>query len=73
MITIYQLCVNHHFFAFSNLPQQLSATVTCFTSQHLVPVFSRPHYVVLAVPNRMTTFLIVLHLGSINQTPLSVA
>jgi hypothetical protein len=72
MISIDRSCIDCHLLTMRYLPQQLTTSVPHISCQNLVPVFCRPHKVVLTIPNRVATLFVILHLRSITRGPGSV-
>jgi hypothetical protein len=62
MISVDRSGIDHQFKALRDLPQQLSAALTDFALQYLIPIFRHPHEVVFAIPHRVATSLVVFHL-----------
>src|ERR1700691_5043296 len=62
MISVDRSGIDHQFKALCDLPQQLTAALTDFPLQYLIPILRRPHQMVFAIPPRVPATPVVFHL-----------
>lgn len=61
VITIDGPSIDDHFLTPRNLTQQLATAQSYISCQNRISVFRDPHQMVLAIPNRMTSTLVIFH------------
>jgi hypothetical protein len=69
MIPIDRPGIDRHFIGPRYLPQQLRCALANVSNQNRIPAFRDPNQMVLAVPDRVTAALIILHFGRIASKP----
>jgi hypothetical protein len=61
MIPIDRSRIDRHFLTARNLPQQFTASPSNIPSQHRITVLRHPYQVILTIPYRMTSTLVIFH------------
>ena len=70
MISVDRTSIDRHLVGTGDFPQQLPCALSNVPGQDRITVFRDPDQMILAVPNRVTAALVVLHSGRIaSQSP----
>jgi len=59
MFAIHRSSLEHHLLATGDFSKQLTASLTHTTPNYLIPLFRRPHQMILAVPHRKAATIVV--------------
>ena len=70
MVAIDRSCIDGHLVRPRDFPQQFSRPLPNISAQHRKPVLCDPHDMILAVPDRVTSGLRILHTRTVaSQSP----
>jgi hypothetical protein len=61
MVPVDRSRIDYQFDALRDLTQQFTAALPYITTKNFIPLFRRPHQVILAIPHRVAAMLVVFH------------